>query len=305
MKIFLVTLTSVLILALAGVAVYLFIVMGERDDLQKELTSTLQELETTRTNLASTQTELATTENTLSSTQSDLTATQDTLTTTENELASTVDELSATEDELATTKQDLLSTEGALDHAQTQLADKEQELEEATAEYWAAIETLQALDIAISTSLACIDAELVDNPDAVNPTWAELKAFLAEDRTEQHEYILDVYDCSEFSRDLHNRAEAAGIRAAVVHIDLAGETVGHALNAFITTDYGLVYVDCTGPPDTIARIKSQYEYRSVAVPNVSIQNVRDDSWWASLWSYYYIPSSTGAHLKVNYIIIYW
>lgn len=92
--------------------------------------------------------------------------------------------------------------------------------------------------------------ELINNPNATNPTYAELLAFLERDETDKFPYILgpptNAYVCADFARDVHNNAEAAGIRAAWVGIDIEGQTEGHALNAFETTDRGLVYIDCTG-----------------------------------------------------------
>jgi len=116
-------------------------------------------------------------------------------------------------------------------------------------------------------------------------------AFLSQDQTEKHTYIEDVYDCTEFSRDVHNNAEARGIRAAVVHVEFTYGRTSHALNAFLTTDYGLVYVDCTEAPDRVARVKAGKEYRSVGLYNITGTTVRNDYWWDSLSSYYYIPSS--------------
>ena len=92
--------------------------------------------------------------------------------------------------------------------------------------------------------------ELMNIPDAANPTYAELVTFLKEDSTDGHPYIKDLdilsYVCSDFAEDVHNNAEAGGIRAAWVSIEFEGDEIGHALNAFETTDRGLVYVDCTG-----------------------------------------------------------
>ncbi len=98
--------------------------------------------------------------------------------------------------------------------------------------------------------------ELINNPSATNPTYAELLVFIKEDPTDEHHYAdsVDVYIgaaevpyvCSDFAEDVHNNAEAAGIRAAWVSIDFEGNDEGHALNAFETTDRGLVYIDCTG-----------------------------------------------------------
>jgi len=98
--------------------------------------------------------------------------------------------------------------------------------------------------------------ELIDNPNATDPTYAELVAFIKEDSTDGHRYWSSVdvyvgsakvaYVCSDFAEDVHNNAEAAGIRAAWASIDFEGDEEGHACNAFETTDRGLVYVDCTG-----------------------------------------------------------
>jgi hypothetical protein len=88
--------------------------------------------------------------------------------------------------------------------------------------------------------------ELIDNPNASNCTYAELLAFIDADPTDTNVYLEGSYVCANFAEDVHNNAEAAGIRAAWVGIDLEGEEQGHALNAFETTDKGLVYIDCTG-----------------------------------------------------------
>jgi hypothetical protein len=73
-----------------------------------------------------------------------------------------------------------------------------------------------------------------------------LVEFLGRDTTDQAPYVEESYMCGAFSEALHNSAEAAGIRAAWVSLDLRGRDIGHALNAFVTTDRGLVFVDCTG-----------------------------------------------------------
>jgi len=87
---------------------------------------------------------------------------------------------------------------------------------------------------------------LENNPDAVDPTWEQVVAFLKADRTDEMEYVASDFMCGSFAQEVHNNAEKAGIRAAWVGIDLAGKQVGHAVNAFNTTDRGLVYTDSTG-----------------------------------------------------------
>jgi len=97
--------------------------------------------------------------------------------------------------------------------------------------------------------------ELINNSSATDPTYAMLVDFINEDPTDEGAYMDFDSDsefaflgrtCGDFAETLHNNAEAAGITAALVTIDFEGEEVGHALNAFETTDKGLVYIDCTG-----------------------------------------------------------
>ncbi len=92
--------------------------------------------------------------------------------------------------------------------------------------------------------------ELINNPNATNLTYAELVAFIKEDSSDEHYYADNSgvlsYVCSDFAETVHNNAEAKGIRAAWVGIEFKGGGDGHALNAFETTDRGLVYIDCTG-----------------------------------------------------------
>lgn len=87
---------------------------------------------------------------------------------------------------------------------------------------------------------------LVNNKAATDPTWQELIAFLRIDNTDGHPYIFGSFMCGSFAEMLHNNAEEAGIKAAWVHVDFEGSGEGHALNAFNTTDRGLVYLDCVG-----------------------------------------------------------
>ena len=87
---------------------------------------------------------------------------------------------------------------------------------------------------------------LVNNEAATNPTWQELESFLIADITDENSYLPGIRVCSEFAAELHNNAEKAGIKAAWVALDFEDNADGHALNAFETTDQGLVFIDCTG-----------------------------------------------------------
>jgi hypothetical protein len=85
---------------------------------------------------------------------------------------------------------------------------------------------------------------LVNYKNATDPTWAELIAFLQRDDTDEYSYVEGSFVCADFAEMLHDNAEVFGIRAAWVGVDFV-EGEDHALNAFNTTDKGLVYVDCT------------------------------------------------------------
>lgn len=118
---------------------------------------------------------------------------------------------------------------------------------------------------------------LINNENAVNPSYSELVSFLQQDKTDEFPYtyvinppgvycgtpeshvdlkhIQDIIDgtaqpgnpdvCADFAERLHNDAEMAGIRCAYVSVTLDG-SVGHACDAFQTTDRGLIYIDDTG-----------------------------------------------------------
>lgn len=220
------------------------------------------------------------------------------LTAVETDLTQARTDLSDAQAALAQTQANLTQTQADLATARAALSGTQQQL-------LVAQETLAGLGITLLESEECYDVSLADNPQATNPSWGQLMTFLLQDQTETHAYIRDVYDCSQFSRDVHNNAERAGIRAAEVAIQFAGEIVGHALNAFLTADYGLVYVDCTQPPDMIARVEAGKRYRAVELNRISGVNIRDDSWWDALISYYYMPSRTGGELVTASIEIYW
>ena len=87
---------------------------------------------------------------------------------------------------------------------------------------------------------------LRNNPDAINVSWSQLKSFLKEDRTDNYLYMENYYTCGNFAETMHNNAENSGIKAALVGIQFEDDSTAHALNAFVTTNRGLVFIDSTG-----------------------------------------------------------
>jgi hypothetical protein len=82
----------------------------------------------------------------------------------------------------------------------------------------------------------------IDNSQAVDVSYAELMEFLDNCHAIQ---IDEPLSCADYAGDLHNEAEARGIRAAIVLVHEKGLPLFyfHAINAFNTTDKGMVYVD--------------------------------------------------------------
>ena len=74
-----------------------------------------------------------------------------------------------------------------------------------------------------------------------NPTYRELKEFLARDKTDSNSFIKGEYVCFDFAAELNNNAEANGIRAAYVRI--RSKEWGHAVVAFETVDGGLIFIE--------------------------------------------------------------
>jgi hypothetical protein len=139
-------------------------------------------------------------------------------------------------------------TKSQLDDTKSQLEQSQKSLEQSND----ALKLYQEMGIIVyegitprvNTSLLLIsDLELQRNSNTHNPTYSELLNFLQSDITDQEYYGLNL--CGWFAQQIFNNAERNGINAAFVIVDFE-QGVGHALNAFNTTDKGLVFIDCTG-----------------------------------------------------------
>ena len=75
-----------------------------------------------------------------------------------------------------------------------------------------------------------------------NPSYQEMKTFIAQDPTNNNSYVEDKYVCVDFAAAVKNNAEAKGIRCAVVDI-FYPDGYGHTIVAFDTTDRSRIYVE--------------------------------------------------------------
>jgi len=94
-------------------------------------------------------------------------------------------------------------------------------------------------------------------------TYAQVLAFLANDKTDENVYIEPTYVCSHFSRDVCNAAEAAGIRCAVLELRFVSGT-GHLIVAFNTIDKGMVYFEPQSDEQAMPAIGKKY-YQTIIV----------------------------------------
>jgi hypothetical protein len=83
--------------------------------------------------------------------------------------------------------------------------------------------------------------QYVTVPKAVS--YDEVVKFLKEDKTSDSKYSSD-FDCVSYSKEVRDNAIKRGMKCAIVVFDLSGtKNISHAINAFETTDRGIVYFD--------------------------------------------------------------
>jgi hypothetical protein len=74
-----------------------------------------------------------------------------------------------------------------------------------------------------------------------NPTYDEMKVFLAADKTNENVYDSDTYNCYDFTSNLCKNAIAQGYRVGFVYLYF--KESAHALVCFDTVDKGLVFIE--------------------------------------------------------------
>jgi hypothetical protein len=160
-----------------------------------------------------------------------------------NNLAQTRSQLEVLQIEKEAAETNLEMANNSLVQIQEDLASTQQELTSAESELELYKDTYGSV-VESGVQPPFVGADLVNYETANDPTWAQLLNFLRQDRTDSKSYVPGLYMCGDFATDVHNSAERAGIRAAYVAVEFGGTY--HALNAFKTTDRGLVFIDCTG-----------------------------------------------------------
>jgi hypothetical protein len=196
-----------------------------------------------------------------------------------NSLAETQGDLTSARQDLASAQQDLSSAKSTISSLESQL--------ELYRDTWGSVYS--------NVQPPFVGAHIVDYETASNPTWAQLLGFLQNDKTDQKAYVPGVYMCGDFATDVHNNAERAGIRAAYVDVELPD--AHHALDAFKTTDRGLVFIDCTGLEASEPGPSNRDKTVNVRLGRSYIpESLFSESGWSSTWG------NMGTVLDVQ---IYW
>jgi hypothetical protein len=129
---------------------------------------------------------------------------------------------------------------------------------------------------------------LLNNPSAKDPSWGQLIDFLKKDPTDKQPYNLSSFVCADFAEMLHNNAEKAGWKAAYIVIELGPSAsssvpVGHTLDAFQTTDRGLVFVDATGTSSGVGPQDTESIGTIEVGKNYIPQSIFPEKGWSDTW----------------------
>lgn len=165
------------------------------------------------------------------------------------ELAGTRASLESYQRELSVTREDLATTTTQLKTTQSRLSVVENELQKTR-------DNLSAAETRLEETEARIASVETGARNLHNPTLTEALEFLKADRTDAKPYILDVYICAHFARDVNNNAESRGIRCA--YVDIRYPKLAHAIVAFETVDSGLVYFDAISDEKVRPEIGKEY-----------------------------------------------
>lgn len=102
--------------------------------------------------------------------------------------------------------------------------------------YWSIVKVIALIALAATTFLVGAEPKLRD------PAYQEVLQFVASDRTELNTYAEGSYACARFAADFKSNAVEAGYNCGYVFV-IFPDSKSHALNAFNTTDRGLVFIE--------------------------------------------------------------
>jgi len=149
--------------------------------------------------------------------------------------------------ELASVRNTLNATNASFIQAQTELGETKSELEAKQQE----MSALQTNYERLITGYGYVFND---------PTYRQMKDFLATDTTDANEYDLKTYNCTDYSSSVIDAAAKQKTRCAYVSIDYPDSA--HAIVAFNTTDRGIVYIEPQSDDEVLLEVGKHY-YQSV------------------------------------------
>jgi hypothetical protein len=237
---------------------------GQLTNTRQELYSTQNELTGTQTDLVVTQIKLETKDTELSQAQSDLAWTQAALSVSQKDLETTTTDLQATSLKLETVQKEYQTAADELT--------KQQEDTRAIGENY---DNLMANYNLITSGYGYV---------LKDPTYQQMKAFLAADRTDANDYVEHNYVCEDFSVDVKAHAIQQKYRCAYVSIRFVGDNSAHAIVAFNTTDRGLIFIEPQSDEEVNLQIGWDYWTECViANPNTYYNDPTDYN--DTIWRY--------------------
>lgn len=121
------------------------------------------------------------------------------------------------------------------------------------------------------------EIDMINNINSIDVSYNELVRFIKEDQIDKI-IITNNFTEADSAITLHNNAEKAGIKTAIVYYE---DTYYYDyFNAFNTTDRGLVYICCVGDADPEFPCNNDWEYKNMVVGKVhTMQHLYKDSCW--------------------------
>ena len=214
-----ITFLSVAVIALSF---WTFIQSGNLNTASDELTFAQAQLSTVQTELTQTGTNLSTAQSNLTQTQNDLTSTRS---------------------ELSTAQANLVQTQTDLTAALNQITSASVRYDSLQADY----DYLHTNYDRLTTGYGYVLSD---------PTYLQMKNFMANDKTDLNKYDVDTYNCQNYSADVIANAAKLKIRCAFVSID--EESSGHAIIAFYTTDRGIIYIEPQSDEEVNLQVGRRY-----------------------------------------------
>ncbi|MBU2009400.1 MAG: hypothetical protein KJ624_06165 [Chloroflexi bacterium] len=290
---------------LAGANTSLSTMTADRDRLSSQLTSTNASLASMTADRDKLSSQLTAANDSLSAMTAERDKLSSQLTSTSASLASMTADRDRLTNQLATANASLAAATAQRDSLSSQLTSTNASLSTVTGER-------DRLNLQVAQLQGdyqkLYDTIRQSSPSLRNPTWGEVKYFLEQDDTNTKVYNDDQFDCSGFAITLRDRAWRYGFRSAYVEISF-GETTGHALTAFQTTDKGLVYIDDTGNEggtgfDCIGYVQVGQPYGGISLNGVKSQYINCSGDPAKFWgalTYTTHPNSFSYDYYVDYL----